>query len=977
MNLKKFVAIDAREALKQVKETLGDDAVILSNRTIPGGVEMTAIPQKEINDLPSANLPSNQNQIQNQNRNQNQNQNQNQGSPNNQQSRNNQNYVIANRNITPNANPAAAVASANKNLSNNTVGKNINLNNAELNQILSNLKNKNSVVNNNININRQNSQQNQQNQQNQQQANQNQQNLQQNQNQNQNQNAAPPKSTINITDEDGLTPPTSDYTDLINTARSRIHQQKTAPNQAQNQNQNTPKIGGNPSGQTIGQAMPQSVAQILKNTASRLAGNANAGGFQQGGIIKNLTQSQLNQITQGLNQNQNQNQAAQNTQNYAPNNGLDKFSIPPNNPTLIPPSALRMDANTAARQAKINAMARPVVFPNKDEDDPILQPGVTVNAGIPKNGGFGGNTRKHSLLATASATKNLSALIQNGNQNLRNNQNQNSQNNSANSRGKYANDNINNALIPDEVIEEIKELRQIVEQHLVGFAWGEDAKREPMKNEMMRLMLDAGFSPQFAREILADLPSEIVEKEKAAMWVKGATDRCLNTSTPSDDIVDKGGVYALVGPTGVGKTTTTAKLAARCVLRHGPSKISLITTDSYRIGAHEQLRIYGRILGVSVNLAKDSQELQEILNELQNKHMVLIDTMGMSQKDKLVPELTKMLTNCHVKRILLLNSTSRGDTLDDVVRAYQGGGLAGCIMTKIDEAASLASALDVVIRNRLKLYYVSNGQRVPEDLHLPNRSYLLHRAFRERSDQSPHHFEGIEPALMVASTPLPISSEKNGESFLANIKKNLANKPKSATKENPEKNPEKKSEISRKSVQKAAPQNKSQQQQQQQRPPVKKSSYKEFTDELNDDDIYNDFNEENDNLNAIDNFDEYDDDDDDFVSSKSKSKSDSQSAEVRKNKLLAQQKQQLLQQQRRLMQQKKAAANAGSVRKKEPSFNTATKKVATRSRRDEDDDLYGDFLTDSNSNDDDLNLDYLDSLEDFDTFESNGKKVKK
>ena len=174
MNLKKFVAIDAREALKQVKETLGDDAVILSNRTIPGGVEMTAIPQKEINDLPSANLPSNQNQIQNQNRNQNQNQNQNQGSPNNQQSRNNQNYVIANRNITPNANPAAAVASANKNLSNNTVGKNINLNNAELNQILSNLKNKNSVVNNNnnnnnnININRQNSQQNQQNQQNQQ-----------------------------------------------------------------------------------------------------------------------------------------------------------------------------------------------------------------------------------------------------------------------------------------------------------------------------------------------------------------------------------------------------------------------------------------------------------------------------------------------------------------------------------------------------------------------------------------------------------------------------------------------------------------------------------------------------------------------------------------------------------------------------------------------------------------------------------------
>lgn len=908
MDLKKFVAIDAREALKKVKETLGDDAVILSNRTIPGGVEMTAIPQKDINELPSSNLPSNQNQNQSQNQSQNQNQLQNQI-----------------QNQTQPANPASAnVASKNKNL---------NLNSAELNQLLNNLKNKNPANN------------------------QQQQNSQQNpQGQNQNQNNAP-KNSINITDEDGVTPPPNDnYKDLINAARSRLHQQNTAANRPQTPN-STPKIGGQPSGQTIGQAMPQSVAQILKQTASRLAGNANAaGGFQQGGIIKNLTSNQLNQIAQGS--------PNQSTQNYAPNNGLDKFSIPPNNPTLIPPSALRMDANTAARQAKINAMARPVVFPNKDADDPILQPGTTVNAGIPKTGSLIGGGRKHSILATASATKNLSALIQNGNQNLQNNQK-----NSVNSRGNQANENVN-LLIPDEVMDEIKELRQIVEQHLVGFAWGEDAKREPMKNEMMRLMLDAGFSPQFAREILTDLPAEIVEKEKATMWVKGATDRCLNTSSPGDDIVDKGGVYALVGPTGVGKTTTTAKLAARCVLRHGPNKISLITTDSYRIGAHEQLRIYGRILGVSVNLAKDSQELQEILNELQNKHMVLIDTMGMSQKDKLVPELTKMLVNCHVKRILLLNSTSRGDTLDDVVRAYQGGGLAGCIMTKIDEAASLASPLDVVIRNRLKLYYVSNGQRVPEDLHLPNRSYLLHRAFRERSTQSPHHFEGIEPALVVASTPLPISSsEKNGESFLANIKKNLANKPKNAANKDAKKaetNPEKKSEISRKSVQKIQTQTQNKTAQR------SKNSYKEFTDELNDDDIYNDFNEDNDNLNAIDDFvEEFDDDDNDDDFFDSKPKKSSQLDELRKNKLLAQQKQQLLQQQRRLIQQKKAASTASSSTKKEPVFNTTKKSASKSIKRDEDEDLYNDFL---NDDDDDFSLDDLDNLDDFSSFDSKKKK---
>ena len=229
-----------------------------------------------------------------------------------------------------------------------------------------------------------------------------------------------------------------------------------------------------------------------------------------------------------------------------------------------------------------------------------------------------------------------------------------------------------------------------------------------------------------------------------------------------NDIVDRGGVYALVGPTGVGKTTTTAKLAARCVLRHGPSKVALVTTDGYRIGAHEQLRIYGRILGVSVHLVKDQNELRQTLVELQHKHMVLIDTMGMSQKDKLVPELTDMLAGCDVQRLLLLNSTSRGDTLDDVVRAYAGDSLAGCILTKIDEAASLATVLDVVMRHGLKLQYVSNGQRVPEDLHLPNRSYLLHRAFKDVPENSPHKFDGVEPGLMMANAGMVAAGGRRG-----------------------------------------------------------------------------------------------------------------------------------------------------------------------------------------------------------------------
>jgi flagellar biosynthesis protein FlhF len=177
-----------------------------------------------------------------------------------------------------------------------------------------------------------------------------------------------------------------------------------------------------------------------------------------------------------------------------------------------------------------------------------------------------------------------------------------------------------------------------------------------------------------------------------------------------------------------------------------------VTTDAYRIGAHEQLRIYGRILGVSVHLVKDAGDLRQTLQDLQHKHMVLVDTMGMSQRDRLVGEQVAMFGTSNVKRLLLLSATGRGDTLDDVVRAYNGPDLAGCILTKIDEAASLATSLDVVMRHSLRLHYVSNGQRVPEDIHLPNRAYLLHRAFKDVPENSPHRLEGSEPALAMANS---------------------------------------------------------------------------------------------------------------------------------------------------------------------------------------------------------------------------------
>ncbi|AVJ27623.1 flagellar biosynthesis protein FlhF [Achromobacter spanius] len=280
----------------------------------------------------------------------------------------------------------------------------------------------------------------------------------------------------------------------------------------------------------------------------------------------------------------------------------------------------------------------------------------------------------------------------------------------------------------------ISALRGAMESRMDGLLWGgrQGPGREPAGAALFRSLLDAGFSTKLVRTLVERLPQGL-STEAALSWARNELVTHLPVVRSEDEFL-AGGVYALVGPTGVGKTTTLAKLAARCVAREGREQVAMLTTDLFRIGALEQLQIYGRLMGVPAHSVRDAGELRRILAELGNRKIVLIDTTGISQRDRLVAEQASMLCNAGkpVRRLLVLNAASQGDTLDEVAHAYRNGvgeDVAGCIITKLDEATRLGAALDTAIRHRLPIHYMSVGQKVPEHMELARADVLIDRAF--------------------------------------------------------------------------------------------------------------------------------------------------------------------------------------------------------------------------------------------------------
>ncbi|MEK6357643.1 MAG: flagellar biosynthesis protein FlhF [Burkholderia cenocepacia] len=316
-------------------------------------------------------------------------------------------------------------------------------------------------------------------------------------------------------------------------------------------------------------------------------------------------------------------------------------------------------------------------------------------------------------------------------------------------------------IVNDTVMQELSELRGMMQEQFDSLMWHDRQRRSAVHGALTKHLFAAGFSAQLVRMLVDNLPSGDGAQtfEQAAEWAQSVLASNLPVLDSEDALMERGGVFALMGPTGVGKTTTTAKLAARCVMRFGASKVALLTTDSYRIGGHEQLRIFGKILGVPVHAVKDAGDLALALSELRNKHIVLIDTIGMSQRDRAVSDQIAMLhgANAPVQRLLLLNATSHGDTLNEVVQAYRSAGehpdLAGCILTKLDEATHLGGVLDTVIRYKLPVHYVSTGQKVPENLYVASTKFLLKSAFCVPRDGSPFVPQDEDmPTLLSALT---------------------------------------------------------------------------------------------------------------------------------------------------------------------------------------------------------------------------------
>ena len=277
------------------------------------------------------------------------------------------------------------------------------------------------------------------------------------------------------------------------------------------------------------------------------------------------------------------------------------------------------------------------------------------------------------------------------------------------------------------VREEVKLMRELLQDQLGELAWQDQKRREPIQANMLKRLIKMGLPASLAKELSH---SQQLDQDPECAWQQIKLQLKNQISETGDDILETGGIAALVGPTGVGKTTTIAKLAARYLLKHGPDSVALVTTDSYRVAAHEQLRTYANIMGISMRIAHDASSLQKVLHELRDKSLVLIDTAGISQRDKRLIEQMQCLINAQmpIRYYLVLSTTSQTSVLRESTQTFGHLPLQGTILTKLDETRSLGESIGTILQQGLSLSYLTDGQRVPDDLHVGRTEVLINKA---------------------------------------------------------------------------------------------------------------------------------------------------------------------------------------------------------------------------------------------------------
>ncbi len=206
----------------------------------------------------------------------------------------------------------------------------------------------------------------------------------------------------------------------------------------------------------------------------------------------------------------------------------------------------------------------------------------------------------------------------------------------------------------------------------------------------------------------------------------------------SDDLLFEGGIAALVGPTGVGKTTTLAKMAAQFILQNSADHVALISMDNFRIGGQEQLKIYGRILGVPVKVANNADELKQHLDYFAAKKLVLIDTAGLGQRDVRLAEQINSLPfeQFKIRSYLVMSAATQGRSIAETINAFSDSQPHAAILTKLDEAVTPGQALSALGNHKLALAFTTNGQQVPEDFHEADVYALLQQCLAGIAEES-------------------------------------------------------------------------------------------------------------------------------------------------------------------------------------------------------------------------------------------------